>query len=178
MQPKTENEKRFLETLEKIFNTYSEKNADYGDSFKKSLIKRGNVAAVTRIEDKMNRIDQFIDNENKPNYNPRVKEERFEDTILDAAGYFAMWYMELKHIKNMTDSDKAKVILGIKDSFDSLATEDFPVEEADESNQDKATPYQYEDNRYVYKSPLMPDIDDMPESHFKQYYNEELQGGR
>ena len=113
MQPKTENEKRFLETLEKIFNTYSEKNADYGDSFKKSLIKRGNVAAITRIEDKMNRIDQFIDNENKPNYNPRVKEERFEDTVLDAAGYFAMWYMELQHIKTMSDLDKARVILDI-----------------------------------------------------------------
>lgn len=69
---------------EKIQETYERKNADYGDSFTRSLDKRGLVAAIVRMEDKMNRFDTLID---KPR---RVGDESIKDTLLDLANYALM----------------------------------------------------------------------------------------
>lgn len=63
--------------------TYEAKNADYGNSFDKSLDKRGLVAALVRMEDKMNRLDSLVDKE------ARV-EESMRDTLMDLANYAVM----------------------------------------------------------------------------------------
>ena len=57
----TDNEKRFRQKIEKLAKVYVAKNKDYGDSFTRSLDKRGIVASIARMEDKMNRIDSLYD---------------------------------------------------------------------------------------------------------------------
>lgn len=76
---------------EKLNNTYEKKNHDYGDSFGKSFAKRGITAAMVRMEDKWNRLDNLTLNLN----DIKVTDESIEDTLLDLANYCIMTYMEL-----------------------------------------------------------------------------------
>lgn len=74
-----------FESIQKeCLNTYIKKNHDYGNSFDQSLDKFGIVAAVVRMEDKMNRISSLIQKEAK------VNDESIEDTLLDLANYAIM----------------------------------------------------------------------------------------
>lgn len=68
--------------------TYLMKNADYGDSFKKSLDEDGLIAAVVRMRDKVNRLKSLKDKVGQ------VSDETLSDTALDLANYAimtAMW---------------------------------------------------------------------------------------
>jgi len=69
---------------------YTLKNADYGDSFVKSLDEFGAIAFVVRASDKMERLKQLIKSEAK------VKNESFMDTVKDLANYCIMYLMEDK----------------------------------------------------------------------------------
>ena len=74
--------------LEEIHSTYRKKNSDYGDSFNKSLEKYGLISASIRMNDKFERFDSLIVNEQ------RVADESIDDTLLDLANYAimtAMW---------------------------------------------------------------------------------------
>ena len=71
--------------------TYKAKNNDYGDSFGTSVDKYGLIAALTRISDKFNRLENLI-----INHNQEVKDESLEDTLLDLASYCIMTAIELK----------------------------------------------------------------------------------
>ena len=65
---------------------YLKKNKDYGDSFLKSILKFGEVSALVRIDDKVNRYLQLsggVENE--------VKDEKKEDTLLDLFNYCMMF---------------------------------------------------------------------------------------
>ena len=73
-------------------DTFCKKNHDYGNSFFESLDKRGLVAALVRMEDKMNRLNSLESNE------AMVKDEAIEDTLLDLANYSIMTAMWLKHL--------------------------------------------------------------------------------
>lgn len=75
-----------------MVNTFSKKNHDYGNSFFESLDKRGLVAALVRMEDKMNRLNTLESN------NALVKDEAIEDTLLDLANYSIMTAMWLKKL--------------------------------------------------------------------------------
>lgn len=79
------------ELCEKLNQTYEKKNQDYGDSFGKSFSKRGITAAMVRMEDKWNRLDNLTLHPE----NIRVKDESIEDTLLDLANYCLMTYIEL-----------------------------------------------------------------------------------
>lgn len=70
---------------ENLFDLYQRKNHDYGNSFDKSIDKRGLVAAVVRMEDKFNRFDNLVTN----SINPCVDESIIE-TCLDLANYSVM----------------------------------------------------------------------------------------
>lgn len=74
----------FKDILKKMEETYKAKNADYGNSFEHSLYEFGLVAAVVRMNDKMNRIKSLIKSEAK------VKDESIKDTLLDLANYSVM----------------------------------------------------------------------------------------
>lgn len=65
--------------------TYLKKNADYGDSFNKSLEKFGEVAYKVRAFDKVNRILTLVENK-KAN----VEDESIRDTLLDLFNYTVM----------------------------------------------------------------------------------------
>ena len=65
---------------ENLSETLVAKNADYGNSFEKSYEKHGLVSTVIRLEDKLNRLESLIENEEKVN-------ESIDDKLLDIAGY-------------------------------------------------------------------------------------------
>ena len=101
----TDNEKRFRQKVEKLTKVYVAKNKDYGDSFTRSLDKRGIVASIVRMEDKMNRIDSLHD---KPT---TEVDESLVDSLEDLANYAIMTAMWLesqandirKHVKHWDD---------------------------------------------------------------------------
>lgn len=67
---------------------YKRKNADYGDSFGKSYKEYGEVMAVIRLEDKLNRFKNLIKN------NQCVLDENIDDTLIDLANYAIMTLIE------------------------------------------------------------------------------------
>lgn len=84
----------FEEILNKMKTIYNSKNADYGNSFGKSLDEFGIIASTVRISDKVNRLINLTKG-NKA----RVKDESLEDTLLDLANYAVMtiaWMEEKK----------------------------------------------------------------------------------
>src|SRR5699024_827977 len=83
-----EHHKRICERLNKV---YADKNHDYGNSFGATYEKYGDISALVRISDKMNRIDQLVQTGEQ-----KVKDEALEDSILDMANYLIMWAMELE----------------------------------------------------------------------------------
>ncbi|RKI37034.1 DUF1599 domain-containing protein [bacterium D16-51] len=80
--------------LRQIHDTYVKKNHDYGDSFSRSYEKYGIVAAMVRMEDKWNRLDNLARGGQQ-----MVSGESIRDTLLDLAGYSIMTVMELDRRK-------------------------------------------------------------------------------
>lgn len=75
--------------FDQMFSTYVKKNADYGNSFEKSIEKFGLVASAVRLSDKLERFSNLICND------AQVKDESIEDTLLDMANYAAMTVLYL-----------------------------------------------------------------------------------
>lgn len=77
---------------EQLIDTYTKKNADYGDSFSEMFSELGVVTAITRIGDKYNRFKTLaLKNEME------VVEESIIDTLMDMANYCIMTVMELNN---------------------------------------------------------------------------------
>lgn len=76
--------------LATLRHTYMSKNADYGDSFNKSIKKYGPIAGLVRISDKFNRLENLL-----MGNDAKVKDERVEDTLLDLANYCIMLKMAI-----------------------------------------------------------------------------------
>lgn len=75
------------------YQTFLAKNADYGNSFEKSLNDFGYVAGIVRISDKYNRLYNHL-TQNKQNVS-----ESLIDTLNDMANYCMMlsvWMEEEK----------------------------------------------------------------------------------
>ena len=108
----TDNEKRFRQKVEKLTKVYVAKNKDYGDSFTRSLDKRGIVASIVRMEDKMNRIDSLYD---KPT---TEVDESLVDSLEDLANYAIMTAIWLE--KQVEDMGKY-----VRYWDDDLSDEDF-----------------------------------------------------
>lgn len=87
IKDKATKHKKICEQLNKI---YVSKNHDYGDSFGETYKKLGIISAVTRITDKVNRLQSLCTKEQK------VKDESIEDTLMDLANYAVMTLIELK----------------------------------------------------------------------------------
>ncbi|OPD28833.1 hypothetical protein AL713_17605 [Clostridium botulinum] len=69
---------------------YKNKNHDYGDSFGETYKKLGIISAVTRITDKVNRLQSLTVKDQK------VKDESIKDTLKDLANYSIMTLIELE----------------------------------------------------------------------------------
>lgn len=87
-----DNHNQFKKYTDKLAETLLEKNTDYGDSFTKSVDKFGIIAAVVRLEDKFNRLENLTANGDKE----KVKDESLADTALDISGYGLLLYKYLK----------------------------------------------------------------------------------
>ncbi len=77
--------------IDTMAETCRRKNEAYGDSFHQSVDKYGPIAALVRIEDKINRLSTLVVNGGS------VDDEALEDTCLDAANYLIMlatWLVE------------------------------------------------------------------------------------
>lgn len=74
-----------------LHELYKAKNSDYGDSFGESFKKYGIIAAMVRMEDKWNRINNILKNKGKV----EVGDETIGDTLLDMANYAIMTHIEL-----------------------------------------------------------------------------------
>ena len=119
----TDNEKRFRQKIEKLAKVYVAKNKDYGDSFTRSLDKRGIIASIVRMEDKMNRIDSLYD---KPT---TEVDESLVDSLEDLANYAIMTAMWLEkqvedmgnHVRYWDDDD-------FEDDYDDLFDDDIERE--------------------------------------------------
>lgn len=96
-----DNVKRFNELAQSMCELYEKKNADYGDSFNISLDKYGIIAALTRMSDKFNRVENIIlnkDNDGNPVFNNiKVRDEKLEDTLVDLANYAMMTVLWMKN---------------------------------------------------------------------------------
>ena len=87
METTNTNVKKFNEIVCKMADTYEKKNADYGDSFGQTCDEFGIIAAIVRMNDKMNRIKQLSKK------NALITDESIKDTILDLANYAVMTLM-------------------------------------------------------------------------------------
>lgn len=85
------NVRRFAELCIAMTQTYDRKNTDYGDSFSRSVQRYGKVAALTRMSDKWNRLENLM-----LSNDPKVKDESITDTLIDLASYALMTVMELE----------------------------------------------------------------------------------
>lgn len=85
---------RMQQLASQIAETYRRKNADYGDSFGISVRKYGIIAALTRMSDKWNRLENLILHREKQT--TLVADESVLDTLLDLATYCMMTVMEIE----------------------------------------------------------------------------------
>ena len=79
------------EICEGLNALYARKNHDYGDSFARSYDKWGLTMACMRLEDKLNRLEQFAKGGEL-----LVNDESVTDTLLDIANYAIMTVIEMK----------------------------------------------------------------------------------
>ena len=81
----------FEAVCSELIDLQKKKNADYGDSFKKSFDEFGLTSPIIRLSDKLNRLKQL----NSSNVQ-QVIDESIEDTLTDLACYAIMTIVELK----------------------------------------------------------------------------------
>lgn len=86
---KLEMHKKICSQLSEI---YRKKNAAYGDSFGKTYRELGIISAVTRMEDKMNRIVSLATGTKN-----EVTDESIKDTLGDLANYAIMTLIEMEN---------------------------------------------------------------------------------
>ena len=77
------NAESMQKSYDENYQTFLNKNTDYGSSFEESLNEFGEVAGIVRISDKYNRLVNLTKNEDK------VLESK-ADTLKDMANYCLM----------------------------------------------------------------------------------------
>lgn len=127
------NLQRYNKLLAEMYVTYFKKNHDYGDSFSRSFKKYGLVAAMVRMEDKWNRLDNMATGAEQ-----KVTDETIRDTLLDLAGYCVMTMMELDREKD--NANQKAFEEQVRDEYTEVFGEDNENEneETDTSNKTSA----------------------------------------
>ena len=83
------NQQLHEQTCKLLNEVYVKKNRAYGDSFNRSIDDFGYVAALVRINDKLERLKTLLKT------NEVCQEEPTKDSALDLANYAIMLYMRL-----------------------------------------------------------------------------------
>ena len=86
---------RHRDILVELHKTYIKKNHDYGDSFGVLYRMFGQITALIRIWDKVNRLTSLYFKKGK------VEDESVKDTLYDLANYAILTIMEMED-----DNDK------------------------------------------------------------------------
>ncbi len=81
---------RHAEICGELNGIYRRKNADYGDSFGETFRKLGIISAITRITDKVNRLQSLCV------HSAQVQDESIRDTLYDLANYAIMTAIEME----------------------------------------------------------------------------------
>ena len=81
---------------------YIAKNSDYGDSFGETYKKLGIISAVTRITDKVNRLQSLATNSESERL---VKDESIRDTLMDLSNYAIMSLIEMGYDPKQQEDD-------------------------------------------------------------------------
>lgn len=83
------NVEKFKQITEELIALYEKKNKAYGNAFSHTYERLGLISAVTRIDDKNNRLVNLCKNKNIDDLGESV-----EDTLRDMACYCIMTLME------------------------------------------------------------------------------------
>lgn len=86
----SQKEIRHKEICSELNQIYSRKNHDYGDSFSETYKTLGIISAITRITDKVNRLQSLCTKDQM------VSDESVIDTLKDLANYAIMTVMEME----------------------------------------------------------------------------------
>ena len=86
----------FDDIVSKMREIYIAKNTDYGSSFDKGMNRFGWKSFLTRVYDKFNRVDELTSTGN----NPKVVDEKLEDTLMDLANYAILGIIYLRMNNN------------------------------------------------------------------------------
>lgn len=86
---KVSQHKAIVEMMNKI---YQQKQNDYGDSFGKSHKEYGAIAAIVRMDDKLNRAKELL----LQGADRQVSDEKISDTLIDLANYSIMLAIEVR----------------------------------------------------------------------------------
>ena len=89
----------FKVVVQELGDIYERKNHDYGNSFSRTFAEFGPIAAVVRMNDKMERLKMLCRGEALVN-------ESLRDTAIDLANYAIMLVMELDKRKIYDVIDK------------------------------------------------------------------------
>ena len=90
----------FKDLLDEMYETYEKKNADYGDSFKKTHLQFGEIAGLVRISDKVNRLVSLSKKTpDSQNY------ESKRDTYMDLANYCLMQVLVMEKTEEFNPDD-------------------------------------------------------------------------
>lgn len=90
----------FVDKAVKIIELYAKKNKDYGNAFHYSFNKRGPVAMLSRLDEKLYRLDNII-----KNGETAVEDESAMDTLLDIAAYAIMGAIEFSSESTQAEGD-------------------------------------------------------------------------
>ena len=82
----------FKELTTQMGDTFAKKRHDYGQTTEETYKKFGPVSMLTRMHDKMGRLDTLLVS-GDVNY---VKDEKVEDTLLDLANYALITILEMR----------------------------------------------------------------------------------
>lgn len=85
----------FKDLLDELLETYEKKNADYGDSFKKTHLQFGEIAGLVRISDKVNRLISLSEQDDNGAYF-----ESKRDTYMDLANYCLMQVLVMEETES------------------------------------------------------------------------------
>ena len=81
----------FKGLVTQMAETFAKKRADYGPSTTETWKKFGPISMLTRMHDKLGRLDNLM----TANAAPLVGDERVEDTLLDLANYAIITILEI-----------------------------------------------------------------------------------
>lgn len=122
--PTTLNPKASLHSniTKELNDIYIAKNADYGDAFGETYRKLGIISAVTRITDKVNRLQSLA---TKSDEERLVKDESIRDTLMDLSNYAILTLIEMGYEPEFVEDSHSINAVG-----SSLAEMDIDLNEA------------------------------------------------